>query len=175
MSIKIRLGAEKDICLLEQLYDNLNDYLANTINYPGWMKGVYPIREDAENGINERCLFVATENEEIVGSMILRHKPEEAYLSVKWQVASDYDDVLIVYTFVVNPLHLQRGVGKKMLEFAIQYATNMKMKALRLDVYEKNLPAIRLYEKSGFKYIDTVSLELEKYGLDWFKLYEKLL
>ena len=62
-----------------------------------------------------------------------------------------------------------------MLEFATQYAIDMKMKALRLDVYEKNLPAISLYEKSGYQYIDTVSLGLEKHGLDWFRLYEKLL
>ncbi|XAM46318.1 hypothetical protein TPDSL_28260 [Terrisporobacter petrolearius] len=51
----------------------------------------------------------------------------------------------------------------------------MNIKELRLDVYEKNLPAIKLYEKFGFKYIDTVDLGLENYGLKWFRLYEKLL
>ena len=175
MDIKMRLGTEKDIDLLERLYDDLNDYLAATTNYPGWIKGVYPIRKDAVDGINEGCLFIATEDDEIVGSMILRHKPEAAYLSAKWQVALEYSDVLVIYTFVVNPEYLQHGVGKKMLEFATQYAIDMKMKALRLDVYEKNLPAISLYEKSGYQYIDTVSLGLEKHGLDWFRLYEKLL
>ncbi len=49
------------------------------------------------------------------------------------------------------------------------------MQALRLDVYENNYPAINLYEKFNFKYIDTVDLGLEEYGLKWFKLYEKLL
>jgi RimJ/RimL family protein N-acetyltransferase len=44
-----------------------------------------------------------------------------------------------------------------------------------LDVYEGNIPAISLYEKYGFKYIDTVDLGLGNYGLDWFRLYEKLL
>lgn len=51
----------------------------------------------------------------------------------------------------------------------------MNIKVLRLDVYEKNLPPIKLYEKFGFKYIDTVVLGLENYRLKWFRLHEKLL
>lgn len=175
MDIKIRLGTEKDICSLEQLYDNLNDYLENTTNYPKWIKGIYPVRQDAEDGIKDGCLFVAVDNDEIAGSMILRHKPEPAYLSAPWQAALDYNDVLVIYTFVVNPTMLQRGVGQKMLDFAAQFARKTSISALRLDVYENNTPAIRLYEKCGFQYIDTVSLGLERYGLDWFRLYEKLL
>ncbi len=173
--IKIRLGTEKDIHSLTQLYDNMNDYLAATTNYPGWKKGVYPVRENAVKGINEGCLFVATENEEIIGSMILRHEPEPAYLAAPWQAVLDYKDVLVIYTFVVNPQKLNHGIGKRMLEFAAQYAKDTEIKALRLDVYERNIPAIRLYEKCGYQYIDTVSLGLEDYGLDWFRLYEKLL
>lgn len=175
MEINIRLGTEKDIDSLAQLYDELNDYLAVMNNYPGWKKDVYPVRKDAVNGINEGCLFVAIENEEIIGSMILRNVPEPAYLSVKWQKDLDYKNVLIIYTFVVNPQNQQHGIGKTMLEFATQYAINTKVKALRLDVYENNTPAIHLYEKCGFQFIDTVSLGLEDYGLDWFRLYEKLL
>lgn len=174
MNIKIRLGTEEDIDSLEQLYDNLNDYLEVTTNYPGWKKGVYPVREDAVDGINEGCLFVATEKEQIVGAMILRHKPEPVYSVAPWQVMLEDREVLVIYTFVVNPKYLQHGIGKKMIEFASQYALNKKVKALRLDVYEKNLPAISLYEKCGYQYIDTVSLGLEHYGLDWFRLYEKL-
>ena len=49
------------------------------------------------------------------------------------------------------------------------------VEVLRLDVTEKNVPAISLYEQYGFSYIDTVDLGLEEFGLKWFKLYEKLL
>ena len=49
-------------------------------------------------------------------------------------------------------------------------------KAIRLDVYEKNLLAIRLYEKCGFKYMGLVDLGLEEiYGLKWYKVFEKVL
>lgn len=175
MEIIMRLGTEKDIDLLESLYDRSNDYLASTTNYPGWIKGVYPIRQDAINGINKESLFVATVNNEIVGSIILNHQADVAYSSVTWQKIIDNSDIFVIHTFVVDPKYLKHGIGRKMLEFASKYATDTKMKALRLDVYEKNTPAISLYESCGYTYIDTVSLGLEKRGLNWFRLYEKLL
>ena len=62
-----------------------------------------------------------------------------------------------------------------MLAFAERLAAAQGKKALRLDVYEKNTPAMRLYEKCGFRYIATVDLGYSNHGLKWFKLYEKLL
>lgn len=175
MEITIRLGTEKDTDALERFYDSVNDYLEATTNYPGWQKGVYPVRQDAVNGINEGGLYVATQNDEIVGSIILNNKPAEAYRGVAWQAQLEDSQVLVVHTFAVSPKYMQYGIGRKLLDFACQHAENTKMKALRLDVYEKNLPAMRLYEKCGYRYIHTVSLGLEEAGLDWFKLYEKLI
>ncbi|WP_280634056.1 hypothetical protein [Tissierella pigra] len=40
MDISIKLGQANDIDKLEQLYNDLNDYLAKAVNYPGWLKGI---------------------------------------------------------------------------------------------------------------------------------------
>ncbi|MEE0681328.1 MAG: hypothetical protein U0M20_03860 [Christensenellales bacterium] len=48
MPIDIRLGTEEDLDELEQLYGSLNDHLSNTTNYPGWIRGVYPIRGNCQ-------------------------------------------------------------------------------------------------------------------------------
>lgn len=77
--MQIRKGTTQDIDELATLYDDLNDYLECHTNYPGWSKGIYPIREDAEQGIQEENLFIALQDNKIVGTLILRHKPEEAY------------------------------------------------------------------------------------------------
>ena len=79
MNLVIESGLLADIDELERLYDNLNDYLSSTTNYPGWIKGIYPIRENAVTGIQNNNLFIAKYNGEIVGSIILDHQPEEAY------------------------------------------------------------------------------------------------
>ncbi|MDF2512375.1 MAG: acetyltransferase [Herbinix sp.] len=175
MNITIRLGTENDIDELEQLYNNLNDHLAATTNYPGWKKGIYPARKDAEAGISEGCLYVSVSSNKIIGSIILRHKPEPAYLPVKWMKDLSYDQVLVIYTLVVHPDYLGKGIGCELLNFASRLGEQSTNKSLRLDVYENNLPAICLYEKCGFQYIDTVDLGLAEYNLHWFKLYEKLL
>ena len=43
MKFIIEPGTSADINELEKLYDELNYFLAATINYSGWIKGIYPI------------------------------------------------------------------------------------------------------------------------------------
>ena len=153
----------------------MNDHLAEGINFPGWRKGIYPIRQDALAGIGQASLYVAKYNSKIVGSIILNHVPEVAYHKAKWEYEYDYSDVFVIHTFVVHPDFWKCGIGKALIDFSIQQGIESRIKSIRLDVYEGNIPAIRLYEKCGFKYVDTVDLGLGNYGLDWFRLYEKAL
>ena len=53
----IEKGVHADIDELARLYDDLNDFLDSDINHPGWIKGVYPVRQIAETGINEQNLY----------------------------------------------------------------------------------------------------------------------
>jgi len=175
MKLIIEPSSFADIDELEELYNDLNDYLSATTNYPGWIKGIYPIRENAIAGVKDNNLFVARYNGKIVGSVILDHHPEEAYHGAKWKLDTDYSSIFVIRTFVVHPLFLKIGVGRSLMDFSFELAQKSGMKSIRLDVYEKNIPAILLYEKCGFEYIDTVDLGLGNYGLDWFKLYEKVI
>jgi GNAT superfamily N-acetyltransferase len=175
MNFIIEPGSLADIDELERLYDELNDHLSATINYPGWIKGIYPVRENAAAGVDDNSLFVARCDGRIAGSVILDHQPEKAYENIVWKIDADYSYIFVVRTFVVHPSFLQMGVGHALMDFSLELALKSEMKSIRLDVYEKNLPAISLYEKCGFEYIDTVDLGLGHYGLDWFKLYEKVI
>ena len=57
--MRIEKGCLNDIDGLECLYNDLNDYLETHINFPGWKKGVYPVKKTALKGIEEGNLFVA--------------------------------------------------------------------------------------------------------------------
>lgn len=168
-------GTEKDIDELGQLYDDINDYLAAHINYPGWRKEIYPVRETAITGVDQHNLYVVRDNGKIAGSVILNHEPENGYSNAVWKYDGNYSDILVVHTLVVHPDYLKRGIGTDIMRNAIDLAVRMGMRSMRLDVYEKNSPAIKLYEKHGFEYIDKVDLGYGIYGLDWYLLYEKLL
>lgn len=173
--IEIRQGVPSDLDGLEGLYNDLHDHLSAGPNYPGWIKGFYPARETAEKGLAENNLYIAFADGRIAGSVVLNHRPEEAYSAVKWGIDADDSQILVVHTFLVHPGFSGMGVGKHLLDFSVQLARQKGMKAIRLDVYRKNTPAIGLYEKCGFRYVDTVDLGYAKYGLDLFKLYEKIL
>ena len=176
LDIDISLGAEVDIHEVSEMYDRVNDYLAVTVNYPGWKKGIYPARMDAESAVREKSLHVARIEEKIVGSMVLNHKPEEAFRGVKWLIdEEDYSKIIVVRTLMVLPEYLGQGIAGRMIDYTSDFAKNNGFKSIRLDVYEKNNPAIKLYEKKNYHYIDRVDLGLkEEFGLKYFILYEKL-
>lgn len=175
MDYIIKKGTVNDIDELEILYDDLNDYLEIGTNYPGWIKGIYPTRDTAINGIKNSNLFVLKINNKIAGSIILSHEPEAAYSQAIWGIEADYKDVIVIHTLVVNYKYMKNGVGKRLLDFAKEHSIEQKMKAIRLDVSIHNTPAISLYENCGYKYIETVDLGLNIEGLVWFKLYEIVL
>ena len=80
-----------------------------------------------------------------------------------------------VYTFAVHPMYLKKGIGKRHLDFAEEYGRKTGVKAIRLDVYEKNIPAVSMYRKCGYQYIDRVDLGYGVRGLDRFELYQKII
>ena len=47
MELYFEPGREADLDELGRLYDRLNEHLEQTVNYPGWRKGIYPVRETA--------------------------------------------------------------------------------------------------------------------------------
>lgn len=173
--MKIRKAEKLDLEQIENLYEEVCDYLEAHKNYPGWRKGVYPTRNDAEIGLNEKSLFVVESDKKIVGTFILRHKPEEGYRNVEWFTANDYSHIYVIYTLAVHPHFMKQGIGAEILRFIESYARKEQCISIRLDVVKGNVPAESLYKKNGFQLVGTVSLGYEAYGLPWYNLYEKVL
>lgn len=73
----------------------------------------------------------------MVGSVILNHKQAEGYSGAGWQYDGEYNEVL-----VVHPAFAKSGIGVRLPFFAESLGHRNNMNAIRLDVYEKNTPAI---------------------------------
>jgi len=176
MKYDITMATVNDLDEMELLYDELNDYLQTLeVNYPGYLKGIYPTREAAEWGLNEKGLFVLRVDGIIAGSVILSRYTPKAYSQVTWGVDVDNSEYLVIFTLVVHPAYMKQGIATRLLEFSKEYAISQNAKTLRLDVAVQNAPAIALYEKCGYKYTGTVDLETGYEHLIWFRLYELLI
>ena len=88
---------------------------------------------------------------------------------------NDYSRIYVLYTFAVHPGYLQQGFGMEILKYVEKLAEKEHCISIRLDVVKGNIPAEKLYQKNGYKFIDTISLGYEEYGLPWYNLYEKVL
>ncbi len=170
----IRKATALDIDKMEQFYFDVTKHLENTNNYPAWESGVYPARGNAETSVENGSLVIATLEDEIVGSAIINNMYPEQYNQVKWQGEFNDSEILIIHTFAVSPFHSKKGIGVELIKWIENYGKENGIKSLRLDCYVGNPPALKLYEKCNFTYLDTISIGLEEIGLDWFKIYEKL-
>jgi ribosomal-protein-alanine N-acetyltransferase len=55
-----------------------------------------------------------------------------------------------INNIAVHPDHREKGYGKYLIDKITEYALNHKISFITLEVRESNLPAILLYEKTGF-------------------------
>ena len=106
------------------------------------------VHAHAQKGLDAGELCVAERDGDIVGTMICLHRQGDAYRSVRW--AAEYDMP------VMARVHEQG------------------LRAIRLDTYEKNLPAARLCERCGLALRGDLGLE-ETTGLKWLFDCEKVL
>ena len=153
-------------------YYNLIDSMRNSEFRPLWEKDVYPTRQFINDSIKNNELFIAINNDTIIGSMIMNHTSADEYSKVPWKVSTKKDETMIIHAFAVLSDCQGTGTGMKMVDYAIKHCKDSNMKAIRLDVYPPNKPAQKLYAKMGFTYIEKIQLFYEDTGLTDFLLYE---
>ncbi len=175
MKIEVTRADSTHLEEISNLYLAVTTYLESHINYPGWQTGFYPTRQTAQAGLEKNGLYIAVNEQKIVGSFVLSQAFELPYEAANWSFPSDYSKIFVVHTFLVHPDYAKQHIGKQMLEYVIALGKAQGMNSIRLDTYEKNLPAMKLYESCGFRFAGKVDLGRADRGLNWYHCYEKIL
>ena len=58
-----------------------------------------------------------------------------------------------IYRVAVTPRKRQRGIGYRLLDYAVKTSKGQGLERLFLEVRSRNLPAVKLYTAYGFKQI----------------------
>lgn len=91
----------------------------------------------------DAILIAVNENEDILGFTILKNNGDSKTLH------------RVTLGIAVRKEYWNQGIGKMLLESAIEYAKNIKLEVISLDVRCDNVNAIHLYQEYGFKTIGT--------------------
>ena len=88
-------------------------------------------------------------------------RPREPRGFALLRCAADEAEVL---TLAVHPAWQGRGIGRRLMEGALRELYARRIERLFLEVDEGNAPAIRLYERLGFKTVGRRDAYYEKLG-----------
>lgn len=148
----IRRAVERDIDIVERHYAELLTFEEQHGSRTNWQRGVYPTRSVAEGGLADGSLFVMEEEGELCASMLLNQVQLESYAVIPWMYEAAPEKVLVIHTLCVPPSRAGRGIGTRMVMFALEEAARRGCETLRLDTWEYNEPAANLYRRLGFRY-----------------------
>ena len=147
----IRRAVQRDVDAVERHYAELLAFEQEHGSTTNWKASVYPTRRVAEKGVADGSLYVLEENGEICASMLLNQEQLEVYAAISWEYAALPDKVMVIHTLCVPPSQSGRGAGTRMVRFALEEAARRGCEVMRLDTWEHNEPAARLYRSLGFR------------------------
>ena len=131
----------KDIQDLRYLLAKHEKSLGLNIAVPEW--GYTEVgKKDLEYFLNEQYIYVAEENEKIVGFITAEIFKKKAWYTV--QLGS------INNIFVLEEYRNQ-GIGKALIKTVIDALKEVGITNVQLDTYNKNDKAIKFYEGLGFE------------------------
>ncbi len=159
--MRIRTAEISDLPSLCAFYDAVIDHQPFDEFGAGWTKNVYPDLSLLEEKIRNDLFFLGEEEEKIVCAAALSLHEEEMYRKGRWTKKLNDDQIGVLHLFAVHPEHRGKGMSQRFLAEILAEASK-HVRCIHLDVMKGNLPALKTYEKAGFRLVD----EIEAYYAD---------
>ena len=151
--MNIRKADAADLDAIARIYDAIHTAEESGAQTIGWVRGVYPTRQTAEDALLRGDMFVL-EDGGIVGTGIINNLQADGYEKGLWEFGTD--KVCVLHTLVIAPEAAGKGYGKAFVQFYEQWARDHGISELRLDTNERNRAARAMYKKLGYKEIGIV-------------------
>lgn len=147
----IRKAVPSDLDGVAAVYDAILDLEESSGNHwTNWQRGVYPCRATAEKALAAGTLYVDEAGGQICGCANLNHVQPPEYANIPWQIPAKPKEVLVIHTLCIHPRCAGGGRGRRFVFFAEGLAAGRGCRAIRLDTYKGNAPAVAFYPKLGY-------------------------
>ncbi|MDE5619288.1 MAG: GNAT family N-acetyltransferase [Ruminococcus sp.] len=150
MESMIRIAKSEDLVWVQKIYDDIISYEEQNVKYTAFQANVYPVRDTAEKALAGNFLYVCEKDCTICASMIINQSQPDEYKNIDWNHKFSEHEIMVIHLLCVSPEYSGNGLGRKMIEFAVEEGKRHNCKSIRLDTGNQNIPAKSLYEKNGF-------------------------
>jgi len=147
----IRPGTQEDIESIMNLIRSCVIHMESKNIYQ-WDK-IYPDKDTIIKDIEKQELHILEESGRIYAFFVINEFQSPEYSNINWTFSGK---VLVLHRLCVDPLMQGKGLAKKLMLFAHEFAQKHGYKTIRLDAFTKNPSAVALYTRLGYSKVGTV-------------------
>jgi len=145
----VREATIQDIDVLMEIYETARRFMVENGNPTQWPQG-YPSKKILLKDMAAKQLYVYEQNGEIEGAFVffIGEDPSYAKIDGKWLNDEPYGVIHRIASRQRVP-----HVGQSILNYCFT-----KIKNLRIDTHEDNIPMQNMLKKNGFVYVGDIEL-----------------
>ena len=171
----IRPAAAADIPGIAAIYDAILSREERGPVYTNWQRGKYPTADTAREALDAGTLYVLEEDGVIAGVVNLNGVQLPEYADVSWSIPAAPENVAVIHTLCIHPDRAGRGLARQMVAFCEEEARRQGRTVMRLDTWEHNLPANRMYPSLGYRFAGATEFFFQGFIHEILNCYEKSL
>ena len=162
--LNCRLATEADLAALCQFYQDICAHQKEDQFGADWHWGIYPTEKDIKEAIDQKRAVVGIKDGKIASAGILTVGNDPLYSNFAWPTAAKDDEIAVLHLYGVHPSFRRQGLSSSLLSFIKDRAKGLGCTAIRLDSMDGNVPARRLYEKNGWRFVRQETVHYDDIG-----------
>lgn len=110
----------------------------------------YPTINLVKADVNSGQLFCLKSDDKLIGVITFDTNQSPEYEDIKWQYHGA--KIMVIHRLAVHPDAQKKGIGRQLMDFALNHAKTHQYHAIRLDAYSGNDRTISFYKKRHYEY-----------------------
>ena len=171
----IRPATAADLPQAAEIYEEILAQEERGPVYTNWQRGSYPTLNDARSALEAGTLYVGEDGGALWGVVNLNAVQLPEYARIPWTLPAEEGEVGVIHTLCIRPSRSGQGLAKSLVAFCEETARTQGRRVIRLDTWEGNVPANRMYPRLGYRFAGGTEFFFHGYIREILNCYEKAL